>query len=272
MKKFLALFIVLGLCLSVLVGCLDPLFFGPNSDEPQETALEKAHTFLHEMYWYDAKTTPADYTLVTQIIVDDKTFTITWTVEIDSAFAGQVALVPAEDGKITVDVNEMAESDIAYKLIGSITDGKETLTVSFERIVPKYREFGFVDYVAAEKDAAVVVSGVVSGIISKSAGATRNCLYVNDSVGGYYIYDLTDDPVTAGIKVGQTVKITGKKDIYNGTYEIVKATVEIVDETIQALVPEDYTNIFASAAALTDEALVANQAHLVVRAAEIFVA
>jgi hypothetical protein len=60
-----------------------------------------------------------------------------------------------------------------------------------------------------------------------------------------------------------TVLATGKKDLYNGTYELVEATVEILDSNITPATPVDFTQIYTDAKELTDTALAGKQAMLV---------
>ncbi|MGN1207708.1 MAG: hypothetical protein ACI4SP_05355, partial [Eubacteriales bacterium] len=107
------------------------------------------------------------------------------------------------------------------------------------------------------------MEGIATGIISKSAGASKNGIYFQDNDGGYYAFDMKDDPATLGVEIGMKIRVTGTKDIYSGTHEIASPVVTILDSTKNPVTPADYTEIFANATALTDEALVAKQSFLV---------
>ena len=109
----------------------------------------------------------------------------------------------------------------------------------------------------------MVVKGVVTGIMSKTKGNSSNCLYLQDSDGGYYVYAMAADPIESGIEVGMTVRVTGAKDTYSGTLEIANATVEILDEGKTAYAPVDWTSKYDAATTLKDEALTKEQALLV---------
>ena len=99
--------------------------------------------------------------------------------------------------------------------------------------------------------------------MSKTKGNSSNCLYLQDSDGGYYVYAMAADPIESGIEVGMTVRVTGAKDTYSGTLEIANATVEILDEGKTAYAPVDWTSKYDAATTLKDEALTKEQALLV---------
>ena len=260
MKKILSIVLLLALCLSVFTACVD------NKKEPD--ALTAAKDYLYTMYKDKAEATAADYQVVGALVVDGVAYTLTWTIEaIDGSDVSGIAVSqPDEKKMVTIDVPAEPAADIAYKLVATITDAEgNTISVSFNRLVPKFKISSFADYAAAENGKALVVEGIVSGIITKADGWSSNSLYLQDAnnEGGYYVYNLTDDPVAAGIKVGMTVRVTGEKDLYSGTYELINASVEIKDTTIKTVTPVDYTEIFTGATKLDDAALVAKQGMLV---------
>ena len=65
--------------------------------------------------------------------------------------------------------------------------------------------------------------------------------------------------MTLGIKQGYTVRVTGKRDTYSGTYEIVSGSVEILDSKTSMPAPADYTAIYNAAKTLKDAALTEKQ-------------
>ena len=253
MKKIITCILILAMCMSAFCACTQD--GGSSSD-----ALTSAKDYLYAMYKNDAVDTPSDYTLVSVINIGGVSYDVTWTVDV----AEGVAISAPDGGKVTVDVNEKTEADIAYVLTAVITDANgKTESVTFNHRVPAFKELSWAEYVAAEDDSTVVVKGIVTGIMAKSKGNTSNCLYLQDSDGGYYVYNMEADPVEGGIAVGMTVRVSGTRDTYSGTYEIMNGAVEIVDD--KTSVPEalDYTEIFTSASSLKDEALTAKQAMLV---------
>ena len=292
MKKILTLILVLSLALSVMVSCdkipgldkiqlpdfgldLDNLFGDDNTEEPDVTPddqekpdetpavdadLQGAYDYVHQLTKTIAEKTGANYTLVGVVVRGEKTYKVNWTVSDE-----RVVLSTSEDGKtVTVTVPEPTE-DIPYTLSFSIKNEKgEELGRSYNHVVPKFAFTTYAQYAAAKDDDAVVVTGIVSGVISKTTGSSANGLYIQDlnEEGGYYVYNLTDDPHGV-IEVGMTVKVKGVKDTYNGTYEVVSASVEIVDSTIKAVEPVDFTELYLGATALNDEALVGRQGMLV---------
>ncbi len=251
MKKLSVLLLVLVMLVSVFAAC------GEKTNE----SLDAAKDYVYAMYKdADGSVTASDYDVVGVVIIDGVKYTVEWTVDTDS-----VKVVPAADGKmVTIDIDEKAVAKVEYTLTATVKDDKgNTASCSFKHSVPAYAVNSWDEYAAAEKDTPLVVQGVVTGIISKSAGATSNCLYIQDTVGGYYIYGMAVDPVEAGIKVGMTVEAKGTMDIYNGTLELKDVTVTIVDETINVPAPVDYTELYKNAASLKDTALVAKQGLLV---------
>jgi len=205
--------------------------------------------------------TGKDFTVTPQVMIAGVAYTVTWTVNTDEVTID----VNAEDNTVTVNINEDALEDLAYVLTATVTapDGT-TAALEFNLTVPKFKFTTFAEYAAAENKAFVTVTGIVTGVFSKATGSQANGLYIQDlnNEGGYYVYNLTDDP-NGVILPGMTVVVRGDKDLYNGTYEIINASVQVVDETIKTVEPIDYTEILAGAEKLNDAALVTKQALLV---------
>lgn len=269
MKKLLTivtLLLVLVLLATAFVGCkkddTDEEVPGDTTGGEQKDGLQSARDYIYAMYKDGAENTPADYRVVGMTTVDGVTYTVTWSVNVAEDL---VRIVPDADGKmVTIDVVDEAAADVPYTLTATIADAAgNTKTATFTRKVPKFAVMTWAQYVAAAEEDTVVVEGIVNGIISKSKGANENSIYFQDNDGGYYAYNMTDDPVTVGIEIGMKIRVKGTKDLYNGTYEIKSPVVTVLDSTKNPVTPADYTEIFANATALTDEALVAKQAFLV---------
>ena len=253
MKKSISILLLLALCIFAFAAC------NKNKD-----ALTEAGEYLYGIYKDDAEVTPSDYDVAGRVTVGDTVFTVEWSVDVTE---GVTIKESSKDGFYTVDVNEKTDKEIVYVLTATIKDEKgNSVQKTFNRKVPKYSVATYAEYAAAADDTALVVEGIVSGIFSKSNGSSANGLYLQDlkGEGGYYLYNMEKDPsADLGIKVGMTLSATGKKDTYNGTYELVSAKVEIIDSTIKAVEPVDITEAFKSASALTDTSLVGKQSLLV---------
>ena len=252
MKKIIALLMVLALCVTAFVSCGD-------------TGLTDAGEYLYSLYKDDATETPSDFDVVGKVMIDGVGYDVTWTADAEG-----ITIKDSEKaGFVTIDVNEKTEAPINYTLTATITNAKgKSVEKTFSRTVPAYKVFTYAEYAAAEDDTVVVVKGIVTGIFSKSNGSSGNGVYIQDenNEGGYYVYGLVDgkDPsADLGVKIGMTVEATGAKDTYNGMYEVVNASIEILDSTIKTVAPVDYTEAFANAEKLSDAALVDRQAMLV---------
>ena len=263
MKKLIALFMCLTLCLSMFAAC------GKQGDDVAEQGddLAFAGDYLFSLYKDDSEQTPSDFDVVGRVMVDGVAYAVEWAVDVTD---GVTIKASEKNGFFTIDVNEKTETEITYKLTATIkSESGETVQKTFTRKVPAYKEFGYADYAAAENGAVVAIKGIVTGIFSKTNGSSGNGIYIQDmkSEGGYYVYGLKDgkDPeADLGLEVGMTVEVTGTKDTYNGLYEIVDASITIIEEAgIQIVVPVDYTDAMLNATALNDPALTSRQSMLV---------
>ena len=258
MKKLISVVILLALCVAAFAAC--------KPGETKKDALTLAKEYIYTMYRNEAEVTASDYTRVGVVSIDGVTYTVEWTANITSGPADGVKTVKSEDGStVTVDIDEKASADVVYTLKATIKDAEgKTAELSFDHKVPAFKEFTWAEYVAAAKDDTVIVKGVITAIMAKSKGNSYNCLYLQDNDGGYYAYNMATDPVTDDkLEVGMTVRVTGTRDTYNGTYEIMKATVEIVDSNKTPATAVDFTERYQKATSLKEEALTAQQGMLV---------
>lgn len=122
------------------------------------------------------------------------------------------------DGKLVV-----TEDGVA-KLVATVTCGEATGTAELEINVKVIEEvLTIAEAVAGEKGDMVTIQGVVDVTFS----SYKN-YYVVDETGAILVYD----SLPAELKVGQTVKLTGNLDFYNGTPQLAKGvTVELVEDT-----------------------------------------
>ena len=158
MKKFVALFLMLALCMAAFAGCTNEAANTEKEPEvqateapaaepteepvaaPQVDPLENAVAYLRLMYKNAATKTPADYKVVGAFMYNDESYDIVWTVNIaEGGEADAVVVGEADENKqVTIDVNESCAAETAYTLVGTVQgkDGK-TAEVSFEHVVPQ---------------------------------------------------------------------------------------------------------------------------------------
>lgn len=225
------------------------------------SGVEKAKSYVFAMYnkGRESTATASDYKVVAVVTINGVAYDVKWSVDVEEG----VKLVPDEDGKtVTVDVDEKTGERIDYTLTATVTDGRATASCGFLHYVPAFKESTWSEYIAASDDSTVVVKGVVTGIISKSRDSSYNCIYFEDSDGGYYAYSTAEDPVALGIEVGMTIRVTGVKDLYSGTHEIKSGSVEILSEGTP-IKAKDLTSAYENASSLKDSALTVGQSMFV---------
>ena len=125
MKKVLSVVLLLALCIGCFAGC------APKED----AALNAAKEYLYTMYKdADVKTT-VDYTVVSQVRIEDVTYPITWTTDVAEDL---VKITAGENNMTVVDINETPSEEVNYKLIATLKneDGLE-VSVSFDHMIPK---------------------------------------------------------------------------------------------------------------------------------------
>lgn len=212
-----------------------------------------------------------DFVVNNSIVLEGVTFTVTWesnnaVAKVGTEKVGSNGEAKENGGFYLVSIGyETNTADQNVTLTATVANGKDTAQKSISFTVPKFATATFAEYAAADKETSLTVDGIVTGILSKTKGDQDNALFLNalDNTGGFYIYKLEKDPVTEGIKEGMTVRASGQKDLYSGTYEIVDPSVRIIDETIKTVAPVDLTEAYKAAADLKDAALVGPQALLV---------
>lgn len=235
--------------------------------------LENAKEYVRTLY-IDAKneSTSANYDLVDHVRVKEPhtgvmtDYAVSWTITVDASVPVPATVAKGE-GKWTVTVStEKFSEDQPYQLVATVTDSEgKTMTTSFNRYVPAYKVLSYDEFVKADSNADVAVQGIVTGIISKTNGNKSNGLYLQslDNKGGFYIYNMANDPVTDKIEVGMKVEAAGQKDVFNGTLEVINAIVTVIEKTPTTVTPVDLTEAFKTAAKLDDTTLTYGQALLV---------
>ena len=276
MKKLLALCLAAIMCLAVFASCdkktVDDTTDGvtttgkvteaPTESEGSENPTEgetnppeveveydaeAAAAYVKSLYKKENNVTASDYKVVAQVMIAGVAYTVDWSVDND-----KVKAVKGET-EWTIDVDEKAAEEHTYKLTATITAGDGSkASVSFDFVVPQYAVSSFEDYMAAEKGATVTIEGIVVAMNGKSVGNSRNHLFLADAEGkgGYYCYQLDNDPVEAGVKIGMTVSVTAVVEPYSGMQETKGGTFAIVDSTIKTVDVLDITEKFAAGESL----------------------
>ena len=259
MKKLILVLILMLSCIFGLTACNDDKT--ENVEKELSPELKAGQSFIKQLYVNASSETPSDYPVVSAAAK----CTVEWTVEVTSGNAEDVKVVVDKDGVVTIDVNEKTATDVLYILTATISYNGETTTLTYERKVPKFQELTYAEYAEKEKGDAVVVKGIVVGILSKAAGDTVDGLFLHTPEGGFYIYGVANTDVTpmTEYKLGQEVRASGTMDIYNGTLEVKDATCEILNATPVTYEAVDYTEAFKNAADTSLEAIGVPQAMLV---------
>ena len=227
MKKFIALLTALVMCLTLCAG------FAAAEDEN----LNSAKGLLD--FQYKSKTrgkltaTAEDYEVISQLMIDGVVYPITWTTDSDT-----IQIVPAEDGKYLVDVDETNPKELTYTLTATVTapDGS-TLDVSYERVVPAaVLEMSYADIVAAayalDTDAAMTKAQRLFGVVT-SIDTAWSDEYQNITV-TIQVGDLADQKIQCfrltgegakDLKEGDEITVEGILKNYKGTVEFDKGCV-----------------------------------------------
>ncbi|MBE6960396.1 MAG: hypothetical protein E7448_06715 [Ruminococcaceae bacterium] len=192
MKKLFSYILLLAMALSLFAGCTQ------TEETPDNTGLEKAKTYLYNLYKDSAEITPSSFTVVGVVSVQGYgTYNVEWT-------ADNSAITFTPNGKmVAVNIPEASESEIVYKLTAKISDDKgNSLTVSFDRKVPAssvgtgvvLKPVAGTGYkfalVQANVGKVLYFNGKMDG---KYFAASENVaeavdVYVEEAEGGYYFY------------------------------------------------------------------------------------
>ena len=245
MKKTLIGFLASLGCLACLAGC-----------GAQDSGLTNAKDYIKDLYKNAATETGADFERAGFVKINGVDYTVEWTVDVTEG----VTISKNEAGDYVIDIDENAEAAIPYVLTATIKDANgNTETLTYNYTVPKFRELTWAEFTAAADDAAVVIKGVIAGIVNTSS---KHELYLQDADGGYYVYNL---PVAEmeGLEIGKEIRVRGTRDTYYGVNQVVSATVEIINDTPVEVVAEDITEAFSAAASTKDTALYALQSKLI---------
>ena len=232
--------------------------------------LQQAQTFLYQAYKDEIVNTD-DYKMPSKIIMNGVSYPITWAVNVTEGDASNVKVGTEVDDKgyITIDVAYAPyatnETKTVYTLTATIADENgKTITQEFNKEIPVFKFTSHSDYLKAKAGEMINVEGYVVGAYPLYNGTTQ--VFVQTANGeGYYVYKLPveETAFATDMALGNYIVVSGLKDVYNGTAEIVSATYKassLQDVTVE---PYDVTAIFDSAAKISDKSLVNLQGSLV---------
>lgn len=185
MKKLITGILATLTCLCCFTGCgllggtdSSSTSNSSSSSEGSVAGIEDAKAYLESLYKNnDDKVTRQDYEVLPSITVEGVAYSIAWSVDVTEG----VAVVTA-DGKVTIDVAEDLDADLAYVLTATLTapDGSTT-TVSFNRTVEAAPVM-----VAAPIEAAPVEDVAYKFYVYQAKNAT-DC-YINGQMANTYYF------------------------------------------------------------------------------------
>ena len=220
-----------------------------------EYDLSGAVNYVKNMYFsMQDSETPGDFEVISQVLVKGEKFVIAWSVTLPEG-SNDVVVKEGAEGKAIIDVNEKASDNINYTLTAKVTapDGNSS-ELSWNLKLPKYALMSWAEYMAAEKEASIVISAVLTGKVW--GNATSANVYLEDENGGYYVYSYScDQEKFDALTVGATYEVSGIKDDYYGTAEIKNAAFTKLDNELVTPVATDITSIWESATDTKDAKL-----------------
>ncbi|MBR2349610.1 MAG: hypothetical protein IKA77_03215 [Clostridia bacterium] len=223
MKKFLVCALVLVICLTAFVACKDK---GADLED-----LNRAKEFLSTHLNGMKEVTGKDYKLPAVVVVDGVTYTVTWTLTVNTGSDTVVSLGSVENSLQTINIDEFASAEATYTLTATIADENgNTVTVTANRKVPKFVVNTYAEYVAGcaadDRETIYMVKGYVIGVNAAPLSGSKGSVWIMDEDGhGYYAYKAaqvegidysTRESINAAFPLGTEVVIKGKATNYKG--------------------------------------------------------
>lgn len=217
MKKVISILLLLALCIGCFAGCAN------NEEDP---ALEAAKEYLYTMYKDSDLKTTVDYTVVSQVRVDDVVYPITWTANVSEDL---VKITAGENSMTIIDINEAPSEDVNYTLTGTLTNAEgKTTSVSFEHMIPKGLSMVEIVNEAYKLETGKTMEGIwtLTGVISTidtPYSADYKNITVTIKVTGaedkpMMCYRLKGEGADA-LKIGDTITVKGTIKNYNGSIQ-----------------------------------------------------
>ena len=236
MKRIICLILAMILCLAVFTSCaqiediLGNLGFG---GDVTDEGVDKAHTFLSEMYKDLGGTHVEDFDVVAQVVIGGVKYPVAWAADSDKVTIRE----SVKFGYYTVDLPSDNEEEFSFTLTATISSlsSKATKDKSFTIKVPAATAEGVLSIPAAlELGKAQANSSYttekyyVTGTVASISNETYGNLYIKDEDGNeilvYGTYDATGkirfDKMTTKPAVGDVITIFGVVGNYNGAPQI----------------------------------------------------
>ena len=127
MKKVISIILLLAMCIACFAGCAE--------EKKEDATLNAAKEYLYTMYKDAEEKTAVDYTVVSQVRIDNVTYPITWTTNVSE---DKVKITAGENNMTMIDINEATLEQIDYELTATMknAEGLE-VSVSFKHFIPK---------------------------------------------------------------------------------------------------------------------------------------
>lgn len=242
MKKLIAWALMLAMCVCLFAGCsnnetpAETAAPAPVETEAQASGLADAVAFVKAIYKEAAEVTSKDYQVVGVARVGTDKFDITWSVDVAEDV---VAVVPGDDGFVTIDVNEGSTEEVAYVLTATLTDGTTTESLSWNHILPASMDVDgmtytqLVDFAYAIEDGVLTedsyrLFGTISAIDTEWSDEYQNITVSIVAKGRedkpIMCYRLTGEGAK-DLKVGDAITVEGQLTNYKGTIEFNKGCI-----------------------------------------------
>ena len=239
MKKLTVWALLLALTVGMLAGCGNTAPAETTAPAPVETTaapteavsgLADAVAYVKTIYKNAADITAKDYEVISVVPMGTEKFEITWTVDVAEDV---IAIVAADNGMTLIDVNENSAEEVAYVLTATLTDGKDTQTLSWNHTLPAamnvdgmtYAEIVAMAYALEDQQStedAYRLFGTVASIDTEWSEDYQN-ITVTIQVAGceeqpIQCYRLKGEGAK-DLKVGDAITVEGILKNYKGTYE-----------------------------------------------------
>ena len=262
MKKIFALLFAFVASFGLLTSCE----FGqktqpetPTEETPTAPALsqelQNAKNYIKNVYQASEGKVTANMVRPAEVKGGDKTFTVTWSVEVTSGDANAVSVAKAEDGKtwnINVKYDNTITAEVKFVLTATISSAEESTTYAFNYTIPAFEANTIAQMISeADKEKIYFLEGVIT-TVNKDEGKTA--FIITDATGSIFCYDGLE------VKLGQKVQITGNYSAYNDAFhqlakpELVKVLAENQDLTTVCGTPLETTAEAINAAAKAEGA------------------
>ena len=238
MKKMTVWALLLAMTVALFAGCTNTPAETTALSTPAETqpateavsGLADAVAYVKTIYKNAADITAKDYEVISVVPMGAEKFDIVWNVDVAEDV---VAVVAGENGMTLIDVNENSAEEVPYVLTATLTDGKDTETLSWTHTLPAamnvdgmtYAEIVAMAYALEDQQStedAYRLFGTVSSIDTEWNPDYQN-ITVTIVVAGcedfpIQCYRLKGEGA-ADLKVGDAITVEGILKNYKGTYE-----------------------------------------------------